>query len=293
MRIRSIKPEFWSSQSNGRLSRNARLIFIGLWSVADNFGRFRAEPRVLAGSILPYDRDALAVVRRALAELVSEGKIELYEHERSEFGSIRAFAEHQWMKTRGKPIHPDPRDPGSIPIGRQVEDSSDDGESRLGEGSGVKDQGSGVKDQGAGRGRDRSPKKRPVQPELPGTPPAPPKPPRAKSAQEQAHAVYVSCRRDVMVSELGIEHVPDDAHEPIFVNVALGPILERTDPDGPNFGDTDDLPVTGFEKLVRFWLTQPWAAAMKPPFPFKAFAGLALTKDPAKPGLIDRWRAGE
>lgn len=59
MRIRTIKPEFWVSESMGRLSRDARLIFVGLWSLADDYGRFRADPRLIAGQLLPYDPDEI------------------------------------------------------------------------------------------------------------------------------------------------------------------------------------------------------------------------------------------
>ena len=68
-RIRSIKPEFWSSESITNLSREARLVYIGLWCFADDEGRFRAQLGVLAGQLFPEDDDGRDVVERALAEL--------------------------------------------------------------------------------------------------------------------------------------------------------------------------------------------------------------------------------
>lgn len=304
MRIRSIKPEFWSSQSNGRLTRNARLIFIGLWTVADNFGRFRAEPRVLAGSILPYDRDAVAVVRKALAELLSEGKIELYEYERSTFGAIPAFAEHQWMKTRGKPVHPDPRDPASILIDGQAFDRQQDRQIRLDEGLRDKDQGSGVKGQGSGVAqKDRSPPPRPggsvekqkkpkppEQPELPAIPPPPPPPPRALSRQEEAADLYRETRITVL-EELGLPPSEDESFNPGFLNLALGPILDAVEPHA-------SAKSSGFERLLDLWFRQSWAADKAPPFPMRMFLSCCPTKPstdgkPPRPGLIDRMIAGE
>jgi len=38
MRIRSIKPEFWKSETVAALSPLARLLFIGLWNYADREG---------------------------------------------------------------------------------------------------------------------------------------------------------------------------------------------------------------------------------------------------------------
>ena len=37
-RIRSIKPKFWDDIKLGRLSRAARLLYIGLWSFSDDIG---------------------------------------------------------------------------------------------------------------------------------------------------------------------------------------------------------------------------------------------------------------
>ena len=37
-RIRTIKPQFWDDLKIGRLSRDARLLYIGLWNFADDLG---------------------------------------------------------------------------------------------------------------------------------------------------------------------------------------------------------------------------------------------------------------
>lgn len=68
-RIRTIKPEFWSSESITCLPRDTRLAYIGLWCVADDEGRFRAQIGVLAGQLFPEDDDGREIVERALAEL--------------------------------------------------------------------------------------------------------------------------------------------------------------------------------------------------------------------------------
>ena len=47
-RIRTIKPEFPQSESMGRVSRDARLLFVQLWCICDDHGRTRAASRMLA-----------------------------------------------------------------------------------------------------------------------------------------------------------------------------------------------------------------------------------------------------
>jgi len=42
----------------GRISREARLCFIMLWTVADDAGRLRGNSRMLASLLYPYDNDA-------------------------------------------------------------------------------------------------------------------------------------------------------------------------------------------------------------------------------------------
>lgn len=44
-RIRTIKPEFPHSESMGRVSRDARLTFILLWTLSDDLGRLRGSSR--------------------------------------------------------------------------------------------------------------------------------------------------------------------------------------------------------------------------------------------------------
>lgn len=95
MRIRSIKPEFWASESMGRLARDERLVFIGLWSLADDHGRFRADPRFITGQLFPYDTDGVGMVSRALASLRECGSIALYEAEGSKYGVVCHWKAHQ------------------------------------------------------------------------------------------------------------------------------------------------------------------------------------------------------
>lgn len=95
MRIRTIKPEFWASESMGRLDRDTRLVFIGLWSLADDQGRFRADPRFIAGQVFPYDEDGVDVASRALASLRECSSITLYEVGGSKYGVICHWKDHQ------------------------------------------------------------------------------------------------------------------------------------------------------------------------------------------------------
>lgn len=77
-RIRTIKPEFPQSETMGRVSRDARLLFIQLWTVADDSGRTRGHSRVLASLLYPYDDDARDLLPGWLDELEDVGAIRRY-----------------------------------------------------------------------------------------------------------------------------------------------------------------------------------------------------------------------
>lgn len=105
-RIRSIKPEFPQSESMGRVSRNARLLFVQLWCICDDHGRTRAASRMLASLLFPYDDDAPSLIDSWLAELVREGCIRIYEHDGSHFLEIPNWLKHQKIDKPSKPQFP-------------------------------------------------------------------------------------------------------------------------------------------------------------------------------------------
>lgn len=95
MRIRSIKPEFWESESLGRVSREARLLFIGLFSCCDDLGRARASSRLLASRLYPYDDDAFKKLPGWIAELEKQGCIRLYQVDGEAYLDIPKWPNHQ------------------------------------------------------------------------------------------------------------------------------------------------------------------------------------------------------
>ena len=94
-RIRTIKPEFPHSESMGRVSRDARLCFIMLWTLADDAGRLRGNSRMLASLLYPYDDDAKDLMDGWLSELSTEGCIARYEVQGTSYVHIVAWLDHQ------------------------------------------------------------------------------------------------------------------------------------------------------------------------------------------------------
>lgn len=94
-RIRTIKPEFPHSESMGRVSRDARLAFVLLWTLADDSGRLRGNSRMLASLLFPYDDDAPKLMDEWLKELDCEKCINRYQVDGQSYIEICNWLNHQ------------------------------------------------------------------------------------------------------------------------------------------------------------------------------------------------------
>lgn len=137
-RIRTIKPEFPQSESMGRVSRDARLLFVLLWTIADDSGRLRGNSRMLASLLFPYDDDAPGLIDKWMDELDREHCIDRYEVDGNRYVQIAKWLNHQKIDRPSESKIP-PFDESSRVLANDRESSSLDLR--------IKDQGS--KDRGA------------------------------------------------------------------------------------------------------------------------------------------------
>lgn len=94
-RIRSIKPSFWTSSTTANLSRDARLLVIGLISFADDDGRFPASVNAINGYVFPHDDISPQRVKKWLNELVASGIVHTYQSNAVVYGCLPNWHEHQ------------------------------------------------------------------------------------------------------------------------------------------------------------------------------------------------------
>ena len=110
-RIRTIKPEFWTDKKIIRLSKIARLFFIGLWNFADDNGVLEADPLQLKALIFPVDPDiGIEEIEKFLAELEKFELIKTYEVNGTSYIWIKNFRKHQKIDRPRKsnlPLPPD------------------------------------------------------------------------------------------------------------------------------------------------------------------------------------------
>ena len=94
-RIRTIQPNFAHSNSITHLSRDARLLFVQLWTVVDDCGRARLSLADLASRLYPLDDDAPALLPGWLGELEREGCLERYTVDEVDYLRIVNWRKHQ------------------------------------------------------------------------------------------------------------------------------------------------------------------------------------------------------
>jgi hypothetical protein len=96
VRIRTIKPEFWSSLTVSELPVAARLTFIGLWNYADDEGRGVFDPRLIRAAIWPLeDNVTVAKVQGHLDALTAARLITVYSDGDRSYFSVTGWEEHQ------------------------------------------------------------------------------------------------------------------------------------------------------------------------------------------------------
>lgn len=80
-RIRTIKPEFWTSEQVVECSTSARLLFIGMWNFVDDAGRMPASVMRLKMQVFPGDGFTKSDMDALMGELIDAGLVEQYETE--------------------------------------------------------------------------------------------------------------------------------------------------------------------------------------------------------------------
>jgi hypothetical protein len=96
-RIRTIKPEFFTSEDIVSLSPLARIFYIALWCESDREGRLEWKPGTFKMRYLPGDECSISSLAE---ELESGGLIVLYEVDGKKLAQIPSFKKHQVINNR-------------------------------------------------------------------------------------------------------------------------------------------------------------------------------------------------
>jgi len=107
-RARNIKPAFFTSEQLAECEPLARLLFAGLWTVADRNGRLEDRPKRIKIEVLPYDD---CDCESLLKQLAGQGLIIRYDAEGQDIIEIPGFLRHQKPHLKEIPgkLPPQPR----------------------------------------------------------------------------------------------------------------------------------------------------------------------------------------
>ena len=115
-RIRTIKPEFFTSPDTAKASVEARLFYIALWCWADDWGIGEANLNALLGFAFPEDDQRERKEIQSLCKEVANTYGTLfYENNGRYFYQIPAWEDHQKTQRRAKRKNPTADDPESQP----------------------------------------------------------------------------------------------------------------------------------------------------------------------------------
>ncbi|WP_304455928.1 hypothetical protein [Nocardiopsis sp. YSL2] len=131
-RIRSVKPEFWDDRKLARsVSRDGRLLYIGLWNHSDEHARVQGDARLIKGRVFPYEDDLDdEAVEELLEELAAAGRIVRYVADGDPYLFLPKLSKHQRLEAAKVPSRlpapedADPPEPDSEPPAPRAHESA-------------------------------------------------------------------------------------------------------------------------------------------------------------------------
>lgn len=115
-RIRSIKPEFCTSEQLAECSPTARLLFVLMWCHCDDAGRHPASAKRLKMECFPADSFTVAEMEELITELIDADLIVEYEYKSKCFWQVTGW-KHQKIEKPTYRYGPSNKDGIPLPLG--------------------------------------------------------------------------------------------------------------------------------------------------------------------------------
>lgn len=106
-RIRTTKPEFWTSAQVMECSPICRLLFLGMWNFADDAGRMAYSPKTSKAQVFPSDDISIETITGMIDELSTNDLVQLYEVDGKRFIQITGWHHQRIDKPKPSKI-PEP-----------------------------------------------------------------------------------------------------------------------------------------------------------------------------------------
>lgn len=122
-RIRTIKPDFFTSLTIADLTHEARLTFIGLWTHVDDEGRCVDDARLVKAAVWPLDERTAKDIDVDLWEISDAGLVLRYTVGGKKFIAVTGWKEHQRINRPTPSKFPPPEKGERTPKDRLTEPS--------------------------------------------------------------------------------------------------------------------------------------------------------------------------
>ena len=107
-RSRMVKPEFFDDEKLAEMSRDARLLFVGLWVNSDDYGVVKGNHKWLKSKIFPYDEISPKQFTMWINEIESRDCIRAFKEKGENYYYIRTFSKHQTINKPSQTRNPTP-----------------------------------------------------------------------------------------------------------------------------------------------------------------------------------------
>jgi len=128
-RKRWVSPEMWTDPKINKVCRDVRLMFIGLITCANDYGKMRATPSIIRSKIFPEDDVPLDTIEDWLNQLAALNLIIRYNITGEPYIYVTAWGKHQPLQNPQKDEFPHPPKEAlknkSIPIQDRLKKSSE------------------------------------------------------------------------------------------------------------------------------------------------------------------------
>lgn len=152
-RIRTVKPEYFTSTQVAECTPFARLLFIGMWCFCDDGGVHPADPMRLKMEVFPADPFTKDQMVEWIGELLSQGLLVEFESDGKRFWSVTGWHHQKIEKKTIK--HPQRVVVEESAISRRVVgESSPNGSREVAEASPPEGKGRDTDTEGNGKGRE-------------------------------------------------------------------------------------------------------------------------------------------
>lgn len=94
-RKRMIAPCIWEDEKFNKLKLTGRLLFVGLISNADDYGKLKGHPSVVKGKIFPFDNFTDKKMKNELAVLNDIGLIDWWQEKHNYYIKVNGFFKYQ------------------------------------------------------------------------------------------------------------------------------------------------------------------------------------------------------